>query len=53
MSWKLFKKYFSQNYFIEIYYDEKDKEFNDLKLGQLSMDEFIKKFICLQRYNPT
>ena len=30
----------------------KDKEFNDLRLVQLTMDEFVTKFLNLQRYVP-
>ena len=36
----------------EIYYDEKGKEFNDLRLGTLTMDEFVTKFVNLQCYVP-
>ena len=36
----------------ERYYDEKAKEFNDLWLGALIMDEFVTKFVNLQRYVP-
>ena len=36
----------------ERYYDEKAKEFNDLRLGTLTMDEFVTKFVNLQRYVP-
>jgi hypothetical protein len=33
LNWKIFKKYFKQKYLTERYYDEKAKEFHDLKLG--------------------
>ena len=36
----------------ERYYDEKAKEFNDLQLGMLTMEDFVTKFINLQRYVP-
>jgi hypothetical protein len=36
----------------ERYYDEKTKEFYELKLGQLTIDEYIKTFIELMRYVP-
>ena len=36
----------------ERYYDEKDKEFNDLRLGMSTMEEFVTKFVHLQRYVP-
>ena len=37
---------------LEQYYDEKAKEFNDLRLGQLTMEEFVTNFVNLQRYVP-
>jgi len=36
----------------ERFYDEKAKEFHDLHLGQMTMDEFITKFKSLLRYVP-
>jgi len=35
-----------------LFYDEKAKEFHDLKLGQQSMDEFIPKFTSPLIYFP-
>ena len=40
LSWKTFKKLFKKKYMSVRYYDEKSKEFNDLRLGTLTMDEF-------------
>jgi len=37
---------------MEIFYDEKVKEFHDLRLGQQSMDEFIAKLTSLLCYVP-
>ena len=34
------------------YYDEKTKEFNDLRMGMLTMEEFVTKFMNLQCYVP-
>ena len=36
----------------ERYYDEKVKEFNELKLGNLTIDEIVTKFLNLQCYVP-
>ena len=47
MSWKLFKTHFRKSYLIEGYYYGKSKEFNDLKLGKMSMDEFVNKFVSI------
>ena len=45
-------KMFKRKYMSERYYDEKNKEFYDLRLGQLNMEEFVTKFVNLQRYIP-
>jgi hypothetical protein len=36
----------------ERYYDGKIREFHEHKLGQLTMDEYVKRFIELLRYVP-
>ena len=48
--WKQFKKYFKQKYLFDRYYDENIKEFHELKLGQLTMEEYANKFLELSRY---
>jgi hypothetical protein len=50
--WKQFEKYFKKKYISEKYYDEKTKELYELKLGQLTIDEYINKFLELMRYVP-
>jgi hypothetical protein len=52
MSWKHFEKYFKKNYLSEKYFDGKTKEFYELKLGQLTIDEYIKKILELIGYVP-
>jgi hypothetical protein len=52
LTWKIFKKYFKQKYLTERYYDEKDKEFHDLKLGKMMIEDFVTKFVNLMRYVP-
>jgi hypothetical protein len=51
-SWKQFEKYFKNKYLSENYFDGKTKEFYELKLGQLSIYEYIKKFLEMMRYSP-
>jgi hypothetical protein len=51
-SWKQFEKYFNNKYLSEKYFDGKTKEFYELKLGQLTIDEYINKFIELIRHVP-
>ena len=48
--WKQFKKYFKQKYLSNRYYDDKIKEFHELRLGQLTMEECANKFLELLRY---
>jgi hypothetical protein len=52
LSWKQFEKYFKKKYLSKRYYDENTKEFYELKLGQLTMDEYVNKFLELIRYVP-
>ena len=48
--WKQFKKYFKQKYLSDRHYDDKIKEFHELELGQLTMEEYANKFLELSRY---
>eukprot|EP00253_Pinus_taeda_P021056 PITA_21056 len=52
ITWEKFQKYFKERYLTERFYDEKAKEFQDLRLGQQTMDEFITRFTSLLRYVP-
>jgi hypothetical protein len=47
-----FEKYFRKKYLSEKYFDEKTKEFYELKLGQLTIEEYVNKFLDLLRYVP-
>jgi len=50
VSWKQFKKYFQQKYMSKHYYERKMQEFFDLHLGNMTMDEYVKKFLDLMIY---
>jgi len=52
VTWQEFQKHFKEKYLIEHYYDEKAKEFHELRLGTLTMDECVKRFTSLLRYVP-
>eukprot|EP00253_Pinus_taeda_P013044 PITA_13044 len=52
ITWEKFQKYFKERYLTERFYDEKAREFHDLRLGQQSMDEFINRFTSLLCYVP-
>ena len=49
VSWKQFRKYFLQKYFSEHYFERKMQEFFYLQLGNMTMDEYVKKFMDLMR----
>jgi hypothetical protein len=51
-SWKQFEKYFKKKYLFEKYVDGKTKAFYELKLGLLTIEEYINKFLELIRYVP-
>jgi hypothetical protein len=51
-SWKQFDKYFRKKYLSEKYMDGKTKELYELRLGQLTIDEYVNKFLELLRYVP-
>jgi hypothetical protein len=52
LSWKQFEKYFQKKYLLEKYFDEKKKEFYELKLGKLTIEEYVNKFLNFSRYVP-
>jgi hypothetical protein len=52
LSWKQFEKYFKKKYLPEKYFDGNTKELYEVKLGQLTIDEYIKKILELIRYVP-
>jgi hypothetical protein len=52
LSWKQFEKYFKEKYLSEKYFDGKTKEFYELRLGQLTIEEYINKFLEMIRYVP-
>jgi hypothetical protein len=52
LSWKRFEKYFRKKYLSKRYFDEKAKEFYELKLGQLTIEEYVNRFLDLLRYVP-
>ena len=43
-------KYFKKKYLSDRYYDDKIKELHELRLGQLTLEEYANKFLELLRY---
>jgi hypothetical protein len=52
LPWKQFEKHFKKKYLLEKYFDGKTKEFYELRLGQLTIEEYVNKFLELLRYAP-
>eukprot|EP00253_Pinus_taeda_P031475 PITA_31475 len=52
VTWEKFQGYFKEKYLTERFYDEKAREFHDIRLGQQTIDEFVTKFTSLLRYVP-
>jgi hypothetical protein len=52
VTWKEFKRYFEKKYLTKRYYDRKMKEFFELKLGSMTIDEYERSFLELLRYVP-
>jgi hypothetical protein len=52
LEWSKFKKYFKKQYLFESYYERKTKEFYELRLGKMTMEDLINKFLELLRFVP-
>jgi len=50
ISWRVFKKYFQKKCLSKKYYDKKMKEFFEIKLGSMTMDQYERRFLELLRY---
>jgi hypothetical protein len=49
---KEFKMYFEKKYLTKRYYDRKMKDFFELKLGNMTIDEYKRSFLELLKYVP-
>jgi hypothetical protein len=45
VTWREFKKYFENKYLNKRYYDKKMKEFFELKLGSMNINEYERRFL--------
>jgi hypothetical protein len=50
VTWKEFKKNFEKKYLTKRYYDKNMKEFFELKLGSMTIDEYERRFLELLKY---
>jgi len=52
LSWHEFKRLFKKKYLLERYNENKSKEFDKLKMGSMTNEEYMIKFLALFRYVP-
>ena len=52
MEWAEFKRLFKKLYLSKNYYERKTKEFYELRLVLMTMEELINKFLDLLRFVP-
>jgi hypothetical protein len=52
ITWTKFKRYFKKKYLTKRYYDRKMKEFFELKLSSMTIDEYEQRFLELLKYVP-
>ena len=50
ISWKMFQRYFKYEYMSQQYYDKKMQELFELRLGNMTMEEYEKRFLELLGY---
>ena len=50
INWSTFKKYLKNKFLSKQYYEERAKEFYEVKLGTMNMKEINSKFLSLLRY---
>ena len=50
LSWHEFKRLFRNKYLLKRYYDNKEKEFYELKMGSMTDKEYTTNFLELLRY---
>jgi len=50
VTWREFKRYFQRKYLTKCYYDKKMKEFFELNLGSMTIEEYERRFLELLKY---
>ena len=50
--WRKFHKIFEEKYMSESLFDKEVKEFHELRMGSMTMDAFINRFLDLLHYVP-
>jgi hypothetical protein len=52
VTWNEFKRHFDKKYLTKRYYEKKMKEFFELKLGSMTIDEYERRFLEFLKYVP-
>ena len=52
ITWEKFKGVFYDNYFPEVVWERKEREFADLVQGSMTVEQYAAKFIELSRLGP-
>ena len=52
LTWSEFERLFKKKYLSERYYDDREKEFYELKMGSVTDEEYTSRFLELLRYVP-
>ena len=52
VNWSTFKRYLKNKFLSKQYYEERTKEFYELKVGSMTMKDLNNKFLSLLRYVP-
>ena len=52
LTWSEFEQLFKKKYLSERYFDDKEKEFYELKMGSMTDDEYTSDFLEFLRYVP-
>ena len=52
LNWHAFERLFKSNYLFARYYDDKAKDFYELRMGSMTNDEDTSRFLELLRYVP-
>jgi hypothetical protein len=52
VTWREFKRHFEKKHLTKRYYDKQMKEFFELKLGSMSIDEYERILLELLKYVP-
>jgi len=52
LTWSEFERLFKKNYIPQRYYDDRAKEFYELKMGYMTDEEYTRRFLEFLRYVP-